>query len=260
MNVPYPHRNLLRGLQSSPRAAIALIRSAVRQAIAWMVSDGLTPPTVGNTEPSQIHRFGMSQERQSALTTLVAGSSPMRAVPFRWQVSSVSSQISSRAGGFERLAHEAERMRDQPLVVVAVRIGDARHRQAVLILLVGERHAIALLRQAFADDLEPDLMIVLLHLLEQRFAPQAALARLRSGPYDRQRPLAHVGVAAEEILAAVGVVPVLGDRERRRTFIGSGSPAPSVPQTAWFDCTIRFLPTSPERIGEAIGKRGAWPN
>ena len=34
--------------------------------------------------------------RQSALTTLVAGSSPMRAVPFRWQVSSVSSQMSRR--------------------------------------------------------------------------------------------------------------------------------------------------------------------
>jgi len=28
---------------NSPRAANALMRSAVRQAIAWMVSDGLTP-------------------------------------------------------------------------------------------------------------------------------------------------------------------------------------------------------------------------
>ena len=74
--------------QRSPLAAKVRIRSAVRQAIAWIVSDGLTPPTVGNTEPSQIHRLGMSQLRQSALTTLVRGSSPMRAVPFRWQVSS----------------------------------------------------------------------------------------------------------------------------------------------------------------------------
>ncbi len=41
------------GGHSSPRAASALMRFAVRQAIAWMVSDGLTPPTVGNTEPSQ---------------------------------------------------------------------------------------------------------------------------------------------------------------------------------------------------------------
>jgi hypothetical protein len=52
------------------------MRSAVRQAIAWMVSDGLTPPTVGNTEPSQIHKLGISHERQSALTTLVRGSAP----------------------------------------------------------------------------------------------------------------------------------------------------------------------------------------
>ena len=36
----------------------------------------------------------MSHERQSASTTLVAGSSPMRAVPLRWQVSSSWSQIS----------------------------------------------------------------------------------------------------------------------------------------------------------------------
>jgi hypothetical protein len=37
-----------------------------------MVSDGLTPPTVGKTEPSQTHRLGMSHDRQSALTTLHA--------------------------------------------------------------------------------------------------------------------------------------------------------------------------------------------
>ena len=66
---------------SSPRRAIALIRSAVRQAIAWIVSDGLTPPTVGNTEPSQIHKLGMSQQRQSALTTLLGHS---QFVDLRW--------------------------------------------------------------------------------------------------------------------------------------------------------------------------------
>jgi hypothetical protein len=35
----------------------------VRHAMAWIVSDGFTPPTVGNTEPSQIHKFGMSHAR-----------------------------------------------------------------------------------------------------------------------------------------------------------------------------------------------------
>ena len=43
-----------------------------------MVSDGLTPPTVGNTDPSQTHKLRMSQLRHSALTTLMRGSSPMR--------------------------------------------------------------------------------------------------------------------------------------------------------------------------------------
>ena len=69
-------------------AAKPLMRSAVRQAMAWMVRDGLTPPTVGKTEPSQIQRLRMSQLRQSASTTLVRRSSPIRAVPLRWQVSS----------------------------------------------------------------------------------------------------------------------------------------------------------------------------
>ena len=56
--------NAVLGFQRSPRPAAALMRSAVRQAIACMVSDGLTPPTVGNTEPSQIQRLRMSQLRQ----------------------------------------------------------------------------------------------------------------------------------------------------------------------------------------------------
>jgi hypothetical protein len=43
------------GRSSSPRAANALMRSPV----AWMVSEGFTPPTVGNTEPSQTQRFGI---------------------------------------------------------------------------------------------------------------------------------------------------------------------------------------------------------
>jgi hypothetical protein len=53
---------------SSPRRACILIRSAVRQAIAWIVNDGLAPPTVGKTDPSQIHKLGMSQLRQSSVT------------------------------------------------------------------------------------------------------------------------------------------------------------------------------------------------
>src|SRR3546814_18915847 len=67
----HDRRRLVISLHSSPRAAIVLIRSAVLQAIACMVREGLTPPTVGNTDPSQIHKLGISQLRQSALTTMV---------------------------------------------------------------------------------------------------------------------------------------------------------------------------------------------
>jgi hypothetical protein len=37
------------------------------RAIAWMVGEGLTPPTVEKTDLSQIHKFGMSQPRQSGI-------------------------------------------------------------------------------------------------------------------------------------------------------------------------------------------------
>src|ERR1700761_715147 len=81
-------------LLSSPRRLRACMRSAVRHAIAWMVREGLAPPTVGKTEPSQIQRLGISQLRQSPSTTLDDGSLPIRAVPLRWQVSSSCVQMS----------------------------------------------------------------------------------------------------------------------------------------------------------------------
>ena len=65
----------------SPLPESAPMRSAVRQASAWIVSDGLTPPHVGNRDPSQIHKFRMSKLRPSASTTPVAGSALMRHVP-----------------------------------------------------------------------------------------------------------------------------------------------------------------------------------
>ena len=96
----------------------------------------------------------------------------MRAVPFRWQVSSSWSQISRAPAAIERLAHEAERVLVHALVVVAPGIGHARDRQAVLVLLVRERDAVALLRHVFADDLQADRMVVALHLVDAAPAPQ----------------------------------------------------------------------------------------
>jgi hypothetical protein len=79
------------------------------------------------------------------------------------------------AGRIERSPHKVERMPDQAPVIVAERIGDAWHRQAVLIALLGQRDTIAFLRKALADDFETDLVIVAFHLVKQALAPQAAL-------------------------------------------------------------------------------------
>ncbi len=81
-------------------------RRCGRRSPGWS-SDGLTPPTVGNTEPSQIHRFGMSQLRQSALTTLRARvvAHARGAVEMAGVVGLVP-QL-ARAGGLEASPHEA---------------------------------------------------------------------------------------------------------------------------------------------------------
>src|ERR1044071_6329313 len=63
---------------SSPREALSLIRSPMRSALAWMVSDGFTPPLVGNSDPSQIHKFGVDQLRPFLSATLSLGSLPIR--------------------------------------------------------------------------------------------------------------------------------------------------------------------------------------
>ena len=145
-------------------------------------------------------------------------------------------------------------MLDELLVVVAIGIGDARHRQAILVLVVGQRDAVALLRQAFANDLQPDLMVVALHFAQQCFAPQTALVGLHAGPDDRQRTLTHVGVAAEKILASVGVIPMLGDGQRRRPFIGTDLILHDSPY-----CLVglhhQVLPTRPEEFARPSGKR-----
>src|SRR5205085_8333872 len=55
---------------SSPRLAISTIRSPILSALAWIVSDGLTPPLVGKSDPSHTHRLGIDQLRPSLSTTL----------------------------------------------------------------------------------------------------------------------------------------------------------------------------------------------
>ena len=91
-------------------------------------------------------------------------------------MSSSCVQMSLASTASQRLRHEFQRMVDQPLVVVAPGIGDARNAQPVLIDFVGERDAIGFLRQHFADDLQPDHMIVFFHLVASGAAPQSPRA------------------------------------------------------------------------------------
>src|SRR6185312_2550097 len=90
-------------------------------------------------------------------------------------------------GRFQSRSHETKRMRDQALVVITIGKRDAGNAQAVLVPLVGQRHAVALLRQCFADDLETDLMVVVLHRVEQSLSPQSPLAGLSRSPDNGER-------------------------------------------------------------------------
>ncbi len=99
-------------------------------------------------------------------------------------------------------------------------------------------------------------MVVVLHGVDQRLSPKAALSRHHARPHDWQRTLAHVGIAAKEVLAVVLVVPVLGDRERGRALVGADLPLHQAP-----DRLVRLdhqvLADEAGGIGEPIGKPGA---
>ena len=147
-----------------------------------MVSEGFTPPTVGNTEPSQIQRFGISQLRQSASTTLLfrVAAHPRRSVEMAGII--ILRPKVPGIGGSQGPGHEFEGVIDQPLVVVAPGIGDAGNPQTVLIDLVSKGDAIGFLRQHLADDLETDHVVVVFHFSHQARAPEAVRAHLRIGP------------------------------------------------------------------------------
>ena len=86
-----------------------------------------------------------------------------------------------------RKRHKSQRMVDQRTVVVAQSVLDARDWQTVLVLFPGERHAVALLRQHLADDLQSDLMVAVLQCSRRRsphvqagVSPVAVARKLRN--------------------------------------------------------------------------------
>ena len=101
------------------------MRSPMRQASAWMVSEGLTPPLVGKSEPSHTQRLGIDQLRPSLSTTLSLRviAHPASAHQVRGVV--VDPQLlCTRA--LEHRAHRTDRMFHQPSVVLGIGEGHAR--------------------------------------------------------------------------------------------------------------------------------------
>ena len=154
---------------SSPRLAMSAMRSPIRQASAWMVSDGLTPPLVGNSDPSQTHRFGIDQLRPSLFDDAVLGivAHPAAAHQVRGVV--VDPQLLAARGFAAPRASSRSNARISFRSLSRVGEGHARDRQAVLVLLVGDLDPVVPLRLGLADDPQPGDMVVAGHLL--RAAP-----------------------------------------------------------------------------------------
>ena len=228
------------------------MRSAVRQAIAWIVSDGLTPPTVGK------HRaVADPQIRDVPAAAVGVDHARRRVVAHARGAVHVAGVVGllpdvGAVDRLQRLRHELQRVPDQRLVVVAPRVLDTRDRQAVLVLVVGQRDAVALLRQHLADDLQPDLMVVVGHRLHQAIAPQPVRGGLRVRPQLRQRPLAHVGSSRRRNPCGRRSSSARSSRATAAP-CRHGSPRFDRPQTAWFDCTVRYFPTRPELLASPSG-------
>lgn len=82
--------------------------SPIRQATAMIVRDGLAPPPVGNSDPSQIQRFGMSQVLPYSFVTLSPAVNPIRPPPIKCAVSfSVQRLRASAASSIWRMKFTA---------------------------------------------------------------------------------------------------------------------------------------------------------
>ena len=94
---------------------------------------------------------------------------------------------------------------DEPVVVVALAVGEVRDRQAVAVLLVGQGDAVVRLGQEFAQRAERGPVHVVAHVFAQRRAPMTLGGHV-FGPGDRQRADGLDGPAALVGLGGVGFV------------------------------------------------------
>jgi len=109
-------------------------------------------------------------------------------------------------------------VRLEPSIIVGVGERDAGDLEAKGVLGIGEIDAVRVLRLHLPDDLEPRHPVVVHEVAPEVEPPHPPVPGDRSRPRDRERPLAHEGVAAGEVLIVI-VVPVLGERHDRRPLV-----------------------------------------
>ena len=116
-------------------------RPASRDASAMIVSAGLAEPCVGITLPSAMNRFGTPHTRWSASTTLSCGRATHPAAADEVGVA-VDRQDVLRSGRLPDLMEGRLGVGDVRAIVVALRVVEAGDRDAALVGLLGERHAV----------------------------------------------------------------------------------------------------------------------
>ena len=219
-----------------------------------MVNDGLTPPTVGNTDPSQIHKI--ADVPASAIGVDHAGARIVAHPCGAVHVTGVVGLPPDVRGidRLQRLGHEVQRVADQFVIVVAPGVFDAGDRQSILVLVIGQRDPIVGLRHHLADDLQADLMVVVLHRRHQRrrptdrahrpgYSPRAAAADPGSCSNSRRRnPSGRRSSSAPSAPATAALV-------------GSGFPAPRAPRPPGSPAPSGSVPTRPELLASPSGCR-----
>ena len=161
------------------------------------------------------------------------------------------------AGRVQDVLHDRLRGTGQGPVVVALGIGEAGHRQAVGVLLVGERHPVLRQRQELAQCAQARPVHVVAHVLAQRGAP-VPLGGDVLGPGDRQR---RDGLDREPALVVpgrVGLVELLGAHLGRRRLVHPHlgvEAARGLRRALDHEVAANLVEVVAQAVGEAAGRR-----
>ena len=183
-----------------------------------MVSAGLALPCVGHTLPSTMKRFGTAKDRRFASTTPSRSPTAMRQPPMRC-ASRLMVMASAAPAAWCILFHDLRGRVDESLVVVAQRVGEVGHGEAMAIGLVGQGDAILGEGQELAQSPKGCPVHRVAHVFAQRLAP-VSLCTHMLGEDDRQRRDALQGEASLVVLRRVSLVEGFGGAFGRRRLVG----------------------------------------